>query len=412
VQYHKWIFLGFGALCLLVVASLLNADHLYYMSAILLALPMISYGLGWYALSGLTFQREMPADAWAGEESAVCYIIENPSPIVRFFLSIHEVFPAWIAPVREETPLFNVTAKDTTRVYQPITFLRRGVYQATGFEVTAMDPLGIFAFSRRVRSAGELVVYPTPGPPVRLPALGAERYGWQEATSAMMRGSSVEPDGVRAYAIGDSLRHIHWRQTARSGNLTVIEFEETLSQHLVLVLDLLRGTDLGKGAQTTLEYAVRLVANLAEQAVQQGAEVRLLLPTIPQLQGYPTTLTGRGQEHLHLLLDVLARVEAESAMRLPELLPQTGELAAGTRLVVLTSQTEAALPEALARYTTTGVDVSVVYLDPSTFDTGRRRAPDREPFFAELLAVGVHPLVMGANAEQDLRIEAISHDRI
>lgn len=412
MQYHKWIFLGFGALCLLVVASLVNAPHLYYMSAILLTLPVISYGLGWYALNGLILRREMPSDAWAGEESEVCYIIENPTSIVRFFLSIHESFPGWITATREETSLFNAAAKDTTRVYHPVTFRRRGVYNATGFEVTAMDPLGVFAFTRRVQSAGELVVYPTPGPPVLLPTLGAERYGWQEATSAMLRGSSVEPDGVRAYAIGDSLRHIHWRQTARTGNLTVIEFEETLSQHLVLVLDLTRGTDVGAEVQTTLEYAVRLAANLAQQAVQQGAEVRLLVPPIPQLEGYPTVLAGRGQEHLHLLLDVLARVEADSVMPVPELLRQTGELTAGTRLVVMTSQTDPGLPEALAHYTATGADVSVVYLDPSRFETGRRRPTEREHFFSELLAVGAHPLVMGANAEQDLRIEALSHDRI
>ncbi len=412
MQYHKWIFLGFGALCLLVVASLLNAEHLYYMSAILLTLPIISYGLGWYALSGLTFRQEMPADSWAGEESEVCYVIENSSPVVRFFLSIHEVFPDWISPAQEATHLFNVTANDTTRIYQTVTFRRRGVYQATGFEVTAMDPLGVFAFTRRVNSAGELVVYPTPGPAVRLPALGAERYGWQESTAAMLRGSSVEPDGVRAYAVGDSLRHIHWRQTARTGNLTVVEFEETLSQHLVLVLDLTRNSDIGKGTQTTLEYAVRLAANLAQQALLQGAEVRLLVPTIPQLKGYPSLLTGRGQEHLHLLLDVLARVEADSAMHLPELLRQTGELAAGTRMVVLTSQTEAALPESLAHHTASGADVSVVYLEPIQFDPSHRHPADREKFFRELLAVGVHPLVMGANADQDLRIEAISNDRI
>lgn len=410
--YHKWIFLGFGALCLLVVAGLLNADHLYYMSAILLTLPAISYGLGWYSLNGLTLRREMPSDAWAGEESEVCYIVENPSPVARFFLSIREVFPAWIAPTREETALFNVAPNDTTRILRSVSFRRRGVYHATGFEVTAMDPLGVFAFTRRVHSAGELIVYPMPGPPVRLPVSGAERYGWQEATSSMLRGSSVEPDGVRAYAAGDSLRHIHWRQTARTGNLTVIEFEETLSQHLVLVLDLMHGTDIGNGVQTTLEYAVRLVANLAQQAVQQGAEVRLLLPTIPQLEGYPATLTGRGQEHLHLLLDVLARVEADSVMPVRELLRQAGELTAGTRLVVLTSQTEPGLPEALAHYTATAVDVSVVYLDPTTFDTARRKPAGREPFFAELLGIGAHPLVMGANIDQELRIEAISRDRI
>lgn len=405
MQYHKWIFLGFGALCLLVVASLLNAAHLYYMSAILLTLPLISYGLGWYALSGLTLRREMPTDAWAGEESAVRYVIDNPSPIARFFLSIRESFPSWIAPVREETPLFNVAAKDTTDVLQTVQFQRRGVYQATGFEVTAMDPLGVFAFTRRISSPAELVIYPTPGPPVQLPAPGAERYGWQDATSAMLRGSSVEPDGVRDYTTGDSLRHIHWRQTARTGKLTVIEFEETLSQHLVLVLDLARGTDVGVGAQTTLEYAVRMTANLAQQGVQQGAEVHLLVPPIPQLAGYPVTLSGRGQEHMHLLLDVLARVEAEAVMPIPELLLNLGELAAGTRLIVLTAQTDRALTEVLARHTASGAEVSVIYLDPTTFETGRQKKPDRDRFFADLLAVGVHPLLMQANPEQELRIE-------
>ena len=101
MQYHKWIFLGFGALCLLVVASLVNAGHLYYMSAILLTLPVISYGLGWFALRGLSLRREMPFDAWAGEQSEVSYLVENPSSIARFFLSIHETFPDWIAPTRE-----------------------------------------------------------------------------------------------------------------------------------------------------------------------------------------------------------------------------------------------------------------------------------------------------------------------
>ncbi len=409
MQYHKWIFLGFGALCLVVVASLLNAAHLYYMSAILLTLPAISYGLGWYALRGLTVRREMPADAWAGEESEIVYSVSNPSPVARFFLSIREVFPDWIAANRDETPLFNVQAQSAAQSIHRVRLKRRGVFRAEGFEITAMDPLGVFAFTRRVVAPGELVVYPMPGPPVRLPLSGAERYGWQETTSSALRGSSVDPDGIRAYSPGDSLRRIHWRQTARTGTLTVLEFEETLSQQLVLVLDLLRGTEYGSGVETTLEYAVRLTANLGQQALQQGAEVRMVLPHSAALEGYPTSLKGRGQEHLHLLLDVLARVEADATTSLSDVLKTVGELATGTRLVVMTAQTERGLPDALSRFTATGADVILIYLEPSSFPaSGRRKAPtERERFFNELLAVHVRPLLIEANAEQELRIEAI-----
>ncbi len=410
MQYHKWIFLGFGALCLVIVASLLNAEHLYYMAAILLTLPAISYGLGWCALRGLKVTRTLPPDAWAGEESEIVYSIENPSPVARFFLTIREGFPDWIVPGRAETPLFNVQAQGTAQTIQRVRLKRRGVYRTEGFEMTAMDPLGVFAFSRRVLSDGELVVYPMPGPSIRLPLSGADRYGWQDTTSAALRGSSVDLDGIRTYVPGDSLRRIHWRQTARTGTLTVMEFEETVSQQLVLVPDLLQGTAYGAGTETTLEYAVRLTATLAKQALEEGAEVRLILPNSPSLQGYPSSLNGRGQDHLHLILGALARAEADATTPMSELLGSIGELASGTRLVVMTAKTERGLPEALSRFTSTGADVSLIYLDPSTFPgAGRRKAPaERSRFFSELLAVHARPLLVEANAEQELRIQEIA----
>ena len=49
MQLNKWLVLVLGALCLVIVAGFMRQSHLYYMAAILLTLPGVSYALGWYA---------------------------------------------------------------------------------------------------------------------------------------------------------------------------------------------------------------------------------------------------------------------------------------------------------------------------------------------------------------------------
>ena len=230
MQISKWVTLGVGMVCLMIVAAVLNAQHLYYMAAILLTLPAVSYGLGWYALRGLSFSRELNQTAWTGEEGSLVYTVHNATSVARFFLSIHEPLPTWIEPLDPEPPLFNVTSnrngRSPTVVSIRIRYHKRGVYPLRYFDVTAIDPLGVFAFTRRIPCEGELVVFPLPRPVRSLILSGSERDGWQEFTAAALRGGSVDPDGVREYVPGDPLRRIHWRQTARTGKLAVIEFEE------------------------------------------------------------------------------------------------------------------------------------------------------------------------------------------
>lgn len=414
MQYSKWVTLGFGALCLVAVAGVINAPHLYYMAAILLTLPGVSYTLGWFALRGLAFSRELPASAWEGEESQIVYSAQNRTRVARFFLSAHEALPSWIVPLDLESPLFNVAANDTARVVHQVRFDRRGVFRPLGFEVTAMDPLGVFAFTRRVSCPGEMVIYPLPQQMRSMPVSGTERYGFQEYTSLALNGSSVDPDGVRQYVPGDSLRRIHWRQTARTGKLSVIEFEESQSVNLVIALDLLQGTDIGAGKETTLEYAVRLAASLGQQATQQGASVRLLVPEIPG--GEATSLmmvsqAGRGQSHFFLLLDALARVEATATQSVSDLITNAaGTLLPGTTLVVLTSRASVALPAALARYTATGANVIVTYIDPETFPGGRgsARPAETQAFFAEVLAVQSRLFVLRQDPQGELNPEVIA----
>ncbi|MCS6776436.1 MAG: DUF58 domain-containing protein [Chloroherpetonaceae bacterium] len=416
MQSSKWVTLMFGALCLVLVAAAVNAQHLYYMAAILLVLPGVSYALGWFALRGLEFRRELPATAWQGEQGEIVYVVHNRSQVSRYFLSVHASLPPWIEPLEPEAPLFNVGAGETTRIPVAVRFERRGVYRVKGFEATAMDPLGVFAFTRKIPCEGELVVYPTPEPMRTMSMTGEGRYGWQEMMTTLNRGHGVDFHGVREYTPGDSLRRIHWRQTARTGKMSVIEFEEPEAVSVAIVLDLQRGTEVGEGKETTLEYSVRFAASLAYLAITQGASVQLITSTDASRD--PTTesvlraaaLPGRGQTHLFTLLDALARVQAESLLPAAELALQAlHAVPRGTTVVVLTARADHRLAETLGQYTLNGASVVAVYVDPDSFNDRSTPARHHSPaeFLTALLAAGVHPFLLSRHPEGQLIPEAV-----
>ena len=426
MHVFKWVTLGVGMFFILIVAALLNAPQLYYMAAILLTLPAVSYALGWYAMRGLTFSREHPPSGWAGEEGEIIYLALNSTSMPRFFLTIIEPLPAWIEPLAPEPPMFNVEGRrgsardeaEATRIPYRVRYRKRGAHTLDHFEIIAIDPLGVFAFTGRASCPGEIVVYPQSEPLSSFTLSGADRYGWQEFTAAALRGASVDPDGVREYAQGDPLRHIHWRQTARTGRLAVIEFEEPQTINLVIVLDLQQGTDIGEGADTTLEKGVSLAASLGQQAIQAGASIRLVVPE--DAAGSETAVAAfqaadiadRGPEHLFAVLGALARVEARSAHAVSSVVSErVGVLLPGTTLIVITASTDSALPDALARYTSAQTRVGVIYLDPAAVSSGARRAPAEESrrFIAEILAVNAHPFMMHRASGEQPTPETILH---
>ncbi len=410
MQAIKWATLLFGAIFVVVVAGAINAPHLYYMAAILLTLPGISYLLGALSLYQITFRRTVPSVAWAGEENEILYVAENPTRIARYFLSCREPLPDWIEPLSDQPPLFNASARSTTQISYPIRLLRRGVYPLEGFDAVATDPLGVFSFTRTVTLEEELVVYPTPQHVRHWQMSGAERYGWQEFTVVATRGSSVDPDGVRAYVPGDPLRRIHWRQTARTGNLSVIEFEEPQSIQIYLLLDQEAGHNIGSGVDTTFEYGVRFCASVAWQVIQQNASVRMVgidAEGIPEIDAFPN---ARGEMQLMRILESLARVEPTRHSPIATLVQETaGNVPNGSTLVIVTSNPDPHLAESVLLHRAGGVLPIVVYIDPNSF----AKRPDtaletkQKDFLQRILGAGAKVFIVRYQSDGSLFPEGI-----
>lgn len=393
------------ALFLIAAGTVANGWQMFFMAAVLLALPVASMGVGWLALRGLRARRELPSPTWAGDSVPFRLVVSGDGKWPRLFLQVEDTLPRWLRRSDSKPITFDVPAGGEAHVEYDVESLKRGVYTLTGITISSLDPLGVLRFRKSLAAAGELVVYPVPEELPGFDLSGAERYGHRDIPFAAFRGSGVDMDGVREYTPGDPLRRMHWKTVARTGELHVIEFEEARSLSVVIALDTFRGGDFGKAPNNSFEYLVRAAASIAQLAVRQGASVMLVCGSETGLDG----VAGRGTDHLLSIYSALARVEADSEMRLSEVLPtRIGVLPAGTTLVLLTGDPDERIGDAIAGYGAAGLRTQVIYADGRTWSGQQDAREDQtDQFVISLRRSGADLAVLRRNDQHRLIPEPI-----
>ncbi|MBA2703861.1 MAG: DUF58 domain-containing protein [Blastocatellia bacterium] len=182
-------------------------------------------------------------------------------------------------------------------------FPKRGHVLITGFELSTLFPFGFFRFRRRLRARDvDIVVYPRPEP------IGDELHLLPTFAGRLVssrRGIGQDLFSLRDYQPQDDLRHIDWKATARSRQLTVREFTAEDERRTTIILDTTEpeGADAEK-FNYRFERGVVQAASLLKHFVDERAEVRLML-------GADLGPYGTGVNHLYTCLRRLAVVKAQ-----------------------------------------------------------------------------------------------------
>lgn len=245
--------------------------------------------------------------------------------------------------------------------------VRRGLYDWGPVRITASDPFGIFRRVREIGGQAQILVYPPvfdlphfAAPPANLPGEGRFRR----------RTHYVTPNasGVRQYAPGDAFNRIHWRSTARTGELMVKTFELDPASDIFVILDLERRVAAGKDDESTEEYGVRIAASVARHylnanrpvgLISFGRDLRIVEPE-------------RGQQQMTRILETLATARAIGDAPLGNLLlEEQRRFGRHTTLIVVTSATDDHWLTAIQSLTQRGVRAAVVLVDPGTFGSDR-----------------------------------------
>jgi uncharacterized protein (DUF58 family) len=200
---------------------------------------------------------------------------------------------------------------------------RRGVIDVGPLSVIRRDPLGLMAAARRFGAPETLWIYPKIYP---VTPLSAGRQRDLEGPTSDGASGSITFHALREYVVGDDLRLIHWRSTARTGTLMIRQQADPSQPQTTIVLDTHRGSfDDG-----TFEAAVEAAASLVTASTTHRFPVRLFT-------GTGLVATGRGSRATaSSLLDHLTPLQRSDEGTLADVARRLAAEPGGHSLVIVT----------------------------------------------------------------------------
>jgi uncharacterized protein (DUF58 family) len=223
---------------------------------------------------GLVLTRSGDRAVRLGGTASVELMVQNPGPRpLRAVL--RDAWPpsAGATPVRHR--LF-VPAGERRRLTVTLRPTRRGDRRASRVTVRSIGPLGLAA--RQGAHDVEWTVRALPPFTSRkhLPSRLARLRELDGRTAVLVRGQGTEFDSLREYVIGDDVRSIDWRATARAADVMVRTWRPERDRHLLLVLDTGRTAAGRVGDAPKLDSAMDAALLLGALASRAGDRVDLL----------------------------------------------------------------------------------------------------------------------------------------
>ncbi|PXA67936.1 DUF58 domain-containing protein [Cryobacterium arcticum] len=160
------------------------------------------------------------------------------------------------------------------------------------------DQLGLMRRTVRWTEAVELFVHPVTTR-IASSAAGLMRDLEGEITKKIT-SDDISFHALRAYEPGDPLRNVHWRTSARTGQLMVRQFEETRRTQLTIVHT---SETAYYATDDEFELAVSVTASLALQVIRDGTGLSVVTEKLGLRTATPVAL-----------LDDTSRIEAVSGL--------------------------------------------------------------------------------------------------
>jgi uncharacterized protein (DUF58 family) len=395
-------FLTAGVVCTLG-AFLVGQRDLMRVGVLLAVLPLSCAWVVARTRYRLASTREVEAGRVpAGEETRVILRLDNVSRLPTGLLLVEDHVP-YVLGTRPRFVLDRVEPRGHRAVSYPVRSEVRGRFVVGPLSLRMTDPFGMCELQRSFTSRDTLVVTPRVQ---TLPfvKLGGEWSGSGESRSRSLATAGEDDVGTRDYRHGDSLHRVHWRSTARYGDLKVRREEQPWQSRCTLLLDTRRSAHRGDGAASSFEWAVSAAASIGVHLARSGYTVRLLTETGATVSTAAHGADAAGADFEGLLLDGLAVVEPSGVLALSDV---RGALRKGndSLLVAVIGALDLEQASELARAHRAPATAVAVLLDVDSWTAvpDRLRAADAEVFDGVVrLLVGGGWRVIPARAGDDL----------
>src|SRR5580700_10214929 len=242
---------------------------------VLIALPLLAALATSRARYRIRSARQIsPPRVPAGQTAAVSLRLENISRLPTGLLLAEDTLPYSLG-TRPRFVLERIEQGGWRELTYPIQSGSRGKYTIGPLQVRVADAFGLVELTRAFAARSTLVVTPAIVPLPSMPLAGNWRgEGGGHTPTADTAG---EDDLVpRAYRDGDQLRRVHWRSTARHGELMVRREEQRWRNRAVLFLETRLGGHGGRGPASSFEYAVSAAASIGVHLAREEMDIEFV----------------------------------------------------------------------------------------------------------------------------------------
>ncbi|MFI5528057.1 DUF58 domain-containing protein [Kitasatospora sp. NPDC051853] len=357
-----------------ICAYVFGQDTLLQVSVLLAALPLAAAVLllrTRYRVAG--GRRLSPYRVAAGQEARVHLRLDNVSRVPTGLLLLEDQVPYVLGP-RPRFVLDRVEPRGFREVSYRVRSDLRGRYPLGPLQLRVADPFGMCELNRSFAASDVLTVVPqvVTLPTVKLPGESTGHGESNTHTLALAGDDDVIP---REYRHGDDLRRVHWKSTARYGELMVRREEQPLRAKATVLLDTREVAHRGSGPASSFEWAVSCAASVGVHLLERGYQTRLLTDTGLAVPGPEAGAIATVAEAAGLLLDSLAVVELSDGgtlARAEQVLRNGGD---GVLVAVLGSLDEEQVAR-LGRLRRRAAGAVAFLLDTGTWAGLRHLAPD------------------------------------
>jgi hypothetical protein len=260
----------------------LGERDLVRIGALVVLLPI--FAALWIARAGnrIGLSRTLGAtQVEVGQRAVIHLELTNVGPTTGVLL-IEEQIP-WALGSRPRFVIDAMRPGWSRKIDYPVQAEVRGKYEIGPLRVRIGDPFGLIELHRTFTKTASLVVIPATEPLPAIQLLGAWTGTGDNRPRPFSSGGAADVT-VRDYRLGDDLRRVHWRSTARVGSLMVRREEQPWQSRCTLFIDNRARVHRGQGPHSSIERAVTAAASLAVHLTAQGFQVRLVSATGEEIE--------------------------------------------------------------------------------------------------------------------------------
>jgi len=261
---------------------------------------LLSIGLLWQLLPGapearLVLRRQR-------------IVVGAPAPAVSLELQAGAapmLFPTVLVPAGPEVvhlrlPSLRPFARHTEPAVT-LPDLPRGVHVVGPVTYEKTDPVGVV--SRRLESGASVTLLVSPAVTDLAVFAGGLTNDLDGAASQQLSMSDLAFHALREYVPGDDLRHVHWRSSAKAGELLVRQFHESRRGHVTVLLDDARSSypravDFELAVSTATSIALRAVRDDFDTYLRCGADLAHSREAVAMTDAACRFTLGDGSDYL------------------------------------------------------------------------------------------------------------------